>query len=170
MPPLLLRLKDEEYPYSGYSHTRLIARAFVIDERGYFALHRVYRDDIFGKQAYFETPGGGVEAGETPEQAIRRECQEELGEEVEIIELLGEVVDAYNLIRRRNRNLYFLCRRLSSGDKRFASSGDLFIQSTERIPLREMLSRYEGQDDHGVAGLVKRRELPFVRLLLARGF
>jgi 8-oxo-dGTP diphosphatase len=35
-------------------------------------------------------PGGGVEAGETPEQAAVREVREETGYDVELIRLLGE--------------------------------------------------------------------------------
>lgn len=168
MSKLHLTLKDEEYPYSGFSHTRLVARAFVMDEKGNYALHTVSRDDAFGCQTYFETPGGGVEKGETLEIALVRECKEELGEEVEILEELGSVDDAYNLIKRANHNVYFLCRKLSTGKKHFVSKGDGFIKKTERLPINEIVARYQAQDDHGVAGLVKRRELPFALLLSER--
>ena len=37
----------------------------------------------------WEIPGGSVEFGETFEQAVKREIKEELGIEIDIIELLG---------------------------------------------------------------------------------
>lgn len=40
---------------------------------------------------YFTFPGGGVDAGETPEQAVVREAHEELGIEVRVLRLVAKV-------------------------------------------------------------------------------
>ena len=52
----------------------------VLVEHGKVALIRRVRDG----HTYYLFPGGGVEEGETPEQAARREAVEELGVEVEL--------------------------------------------------------------------------------------
>ena len=52
----------------------------VLIEHGKVALIRRVRDG----HTYYLFPGGGVEDGETPEEAARREAVEELGVEVEL--------------------------------------------------------------------------------------
>jgi 8-oxo-dGTP diphosphatase len=56
---------------------------------------------------YFAFPGGGVDEGESPEQAAIREAEEELGILVEIKQKIAEVV--FN----GNTQYYFLAEKLS---------------------------------------------------------
>ena len=75
---LLLNLEDNEWPLTTIDHDRLIARAIVVDDEKNFYFVRANRDDDFGKATLIETAGGGVEAGEDLNTAIRRELKEEL--------------------------------------------------------------------------------------------
>ena len=159
---IYLSLQDNEFPFQGFTNLRLTARGIVFDERGLVAVHHIKRNDLFGDQEYFETPGGGVDEGETVEQALLRECREELGEEVEILCPLGIVEDAYNAIQRRNQNHYFLCQKTSQGKAHFVSEGDSLIQETLYLPLDEAIQKMRSQPKELVSRLVKQRELPIL--------
>lgn len=75
-----------------------IRAAAVLIQNHALALIERYRD---GKH-YFTFPGGGVDSGETSEQAVVREIEEELGLQVRVLGLIAEVWF------RGNRQLYYL--------------------------------------------------------------
>jgi len=56
---------------------------------------------------YYVFPGGGVEDGESPEQAAIREAMEELGIEVAIQQKVAEIH-----IGRKSRQVYFLVEQI----------------------------------------------------------
>ena len=160
--PIQLELEDDQYEFHGFNHVRKVARAIVLDDDGLVAIHCIHRNDMFCNQSYYETPGGGVDEGETFEEAVVRECEEELGEKIEVLKYIGEVVDAYNLIGRKNINRFYLCRFVKKTKAHFESEGDTMIQKTIHVSLDQAIALYEGQDDTLVSGLVKRRELPIL--------
>ena len=157
---IALSLKDTFYPYEGYDHERKIARAIVMDDKGNFAIHHLHRVDIFGDVRYPETPGGGVDEGESYEDAVIRECEEETGYRVEVLAYLGEVKDYYNLIKRKNINRFFLCKTTGFVGRHFESKGDTFIEKTEFLPIDKIISLYEELPEIGISGIIRQRELP----------
>ena len=114
---MIINLDDNEWPFTYTDHDRIIARAIVFDDDGFFYFVRAQRDDEFGKATLIETSGGGVEPGEDLESAIKRELMEELGANVDVVCQIGVVSDYYNLIHRHNINNYFLCKAKSFGTK-----------------------------------------------------
>lgn len=162
---IILELQDTEWPYEGVDHDRMIARAIVYDDEGYFYFVRAFRDDAFGKAKLIETSGGGVEQGEDLYTAIKRELKEELGAEVKVIGKLGIVSDYYNLIHRHNINNYFLCRAVSFGEKNLTQDEiDSFHLSTLKMTYEEALAEYEACSDTRIGRLMANRELPVLRL------
>jgi 8-oxo-dGTP pyrophosphatase MutT (NUDIX family) len=62
---------------------RPVARVLLFDDIGRILL--LFEGDGVGADGpYWYTPGGGIEAGESPEEAVRRELREETGLEVEL--------------------------------------------------------------------------------------
>lgn len=68
---------------------RQSVRALVVDERDRMLLVRLKWPTPEGEAVFWAHPGGGVEPGETPLQALRRELDEETG--IQIDELGPEV-------------------------------------------------------------------------------
>lgn len=161
---IYIELKDDEWPFEYTDHDRMIARAIVYDDSGYFYFVRVQRDDHFGKATLIETSGGGVEKGEDLESAVKRELKEELGAEAEVVCKLGIVSDYYNLIHRHNINNYYLCKALSFGEKHLMPDEiEDFHLSTLRLSYEEAEREYEKRRNTPLGRLIANRELPMLR-------
>lgn len=64
-----------------------VVAAIIIKDGEVFATQRGYGE----WQGWWEFPGGKMEAGESPQEALRREIREELDAEIEVGELLETV-------------------------------------------------------------------------------
>ena len=164
MKELNLQLKDNEWPLEYIDHDRKIVRAIVFDDQENYYFVRAKRDDDFGKATLIETSGGGVEAGEDLETALKRELKEELGAEVEIMHKIGIVSDYYNLIHRHNINNYYLCKVTSFGEKHLTRDEiEDFHLSTLRLSYRNAEEEYKKCAETKIGKLIAARELPVLR-------
>ncbi len=81
---------EESFNYK----VREASRAVIFDDDKNIALLHAT------KYNYYKLPGGGIEKGEDPERALRRECMEEIGCNVKITKDLGTILEyrkKYNL-------------------------------------------------------------------------
>lgn len=164
MKELNLQLKDTEWPLEYIDHDRKIVRAIVFDDQENYYFVRAKRDDDFGKATLIETSGGGVEAGEDLETALKRELKEELGAEVEIMHKIGIVSDYYNLIHRHNINNYYLCKITSFGEKHLTRDEiEDFHLSNLRLSYRDAEEEYKKCAETKIGKLIAARELPVLR-------
>jgi 8-oxo-dGTP diphosphatase len=160
MKPIHLKLFDQQFPIQGVAHQRPNARAFLQNKVGLFCFNHIVTLDKFGSRNYIETPGGGIDEGESPEQAVLREIQEECGMIGTILEKIGTIEDEYRLIHRQNINHYYLVQVIREGNKHWTEQEHRLIQAQPWLSLDEALRWYQSLPDHGIAQLIKQREIP----------
>ena len=88
----LFRMDRQDYRPEGKVYERPSARAVILKD-GKVLLNYVSKFDCY------EFPGGGIEAGETPEQAVQREVTEETGRIV-----VPESVREFGIVIRRQQD------------------------------------------------------------------
>ena len=107
---LLFELDKRDYGDCTHSFVRNSARSVIIRDGRVAMIHSLKYD-------YYKFPGGGIERGEDPVQAMIRETREEAG-----LEVLPETVREYGYVHRIQRsdsdpaeafvqdNFYYLCQ------------------------------------------------------------
>ena len=112
---------------------RLVVAAALIEREGKVLLAQRHQGDEQG--GLWEFPGGKVEFGETPAQALARELSEELGIQVEVGEELAIATHAYPDCKIR---LHLFRCRILSGDPQPLGCAEVRwagLAELERLPL-----------------------------------
>lgn len=123
---------------------RVAAYAVITDDDGKVLLARWTE----GRRVAWTMPGGGLEAGEDPEDAVRREVREETGYTVHIEELLGihsRVISAGRRVKKADAPLHTLRivyrAKISGGKLRFEENGSTDMAGWFSLPEVAKLQR-----------------------------
>lgn len=106
--------------------------ACVIEHEGRFLITQRHQHSHLGH--LWEFPGGKIEAGESTEACAIRECEEELGIQVQPVELITELTHHYS---ERSVHLYFMACRWVSGEPEALDCADWVWASPDEFPNYE---------------------------------
>jgi ADP-ribose pyrophosphatase YjhB (NUDIX family) len=120
-----------------YASSAPTASAVCVDDRGRVLLARranpPYRN-------YWDLPGGFLEEGEHPLEALRRELREETGLEIEPLEFLGVFMDRYGAedAAPATLNLYWTARIVGGELEAADDVSELRWFSARELPWNEL--------------------------------
>lgn len=133
---------------------REAARVIVYDKDGNVAVLNVT------KQNYHKLPGGGVEPGEDFQTALKRECQEELGCNVEIYGEVGQIIEYRKIFHIKQISPCYLARVIGEkGQPSFTKEEAEEGFQTQWLPLEKaiiLLSLDRPLNDEGRLYIVPR--------------
>ena len=92
-----------EHEVKSYTERKAV-RAVVIDENKLIALLHV------SKEGYYKLPGGGTEGSEDRITALRRECKEEIGCDIEVVQEIGVVIEYRKMFHLKQTSYCFLAK------------------------------------------------------------
>lgn len=109
--------------------TRETARGVILRDNKLLLLRRTRQNSEGKIDNWLSIPGGGLDPGETPQQAVIRELQEELGITTRIDGFLAK----QDVPAERTRHYYFLCSILE-GEPRIQEQSEEYERMQGEVP------------------------------------
>ena len=137
------KVSEEEVKY--YS-IREATRAIVVDKDGKVALSHV------SKLNYYKLPGGGIKKNEDRIEALKRECREEIGSEIEVTTEIGSIVEYRKTFKLKQISYCYLSKlKGTKGKSKFTSKEAkegfepvwLFYEEARRVVAESSATDFE---------------------------
>ena len=138
---------------------RIAVRAILVNEDDKIAYLHVKGEDRFGKRDHLESPGGGVDEGESLDEALKRELIEELGAHVEILNEVGYIDIEFNMLERIDRENYFICKLIDlNEEKHLLAYEKEFFKGVEWLSIDEAINFFKTSPAISVGNMIHVRE------------
>jgi 8-oxo-dGTP diphosphatase len=150
----------EDVPSPERYETRGAGRAIVFDADRNIALLHVT------KEHYHKLPGGGIEEGEDPIAAMRREVLEEIGCEVENIKELGIIEEYRNKMGLHQTSYCYVADLVGEKGRPHFEEGEIALGfEIEWMTIEDAIKTLESETDveEWEGKFIVLRDLTFVR-------
>jgi 8-oxo-dGTP pyrophosphatase MutT (NUDIX family) len=139
---------------------REAARAIVYDADRKIALLHVTKDN------YYKLPGGGIETGENKQEALERECKEEIGCDIQIFHDLGIVIEYRSKNKLKQTSYCYLASVV--GEKEIPQMTESEIRDGFQViwvPITEAINRLQSVQQTTYPGsYMVARDLAFLKI------
>ena len=126
---LLFEMDKHDYAECTHSFSRPSARSIIIRDGKVAMIHSMKYD-------YYKFPGGGIEPGEDPAEAMIRETREETG-----LVVIPETVKEYGLVHRIQKSD-------SDPTEVFIQDNYYYLCDAEETVVSQHLDGYESKEDY----------------------
>lgn len=126
---------------------RKAVRAVVFDPEGKIALLHVTRDQ------YYKLPGGGIEQDENHEAALQRECLEEIGCRVEVLDELGMIIENRKFCNLKQISYCYFAKQVGNQNKPNFTTDEIEEGFEELwVPYKKAMALLEKNEAIGIEG------------------
>lgn len=132
---------------------RVSARAVIFDGEYVHLMFRRKRQEDGTLKEYYVVPGGGVEEGETLEQTVKRELQEEFSVDINVIQYVGTNETEKYILN------FFICEIISGTPTLGGEEKDECNEENYYEPVKIKMSEIDNYDVYSKEFVIKAYEM-----------
>jgi len=155
---LLKEIKDNEFRgKENYTTKREASRAILFDNEGYIPLIFV------SKYNFHKLPGGGIDIDESKEDALKRECLEEVGAKIKINGKVGKIIEYRTIFDTKQISYCYYGDILSKGKPDFCDNEKAEGCQIIWLNLNDAIIQIKNDKPENYRGcLIQKRDLIFL--------
>lgn len=154
---LIKNIKDRKIEDESSFDLREASRAILFDEKKLVPILYV------SEYNYHKLPGGGIETGESREEALIREMLEEVGSEIEILGEVGKTIEYRTEINLKQISYCYFGKIVSKGEPNYTEKEINEGFNLIWLTLEKAIERLQTDKPENYEGLfIQKRDLAFL--------